>query len=138
MRVRKADIDEFYASSGQTPEKVLHNGFARSPEVMAGRVNGDLVCIFGVSPLGLYSGKWAPWLVASPSMYRHRKQFIQHSRPVLDAMLKRYNPLQNWVDARNKAAIRWLDWLGFTIHPAKPFGYLGLPFHKFTMERHDV
>lgn len=138
LEVRPEDVQEFYASSGQTPEQVLHNGFARSPEVMAGRVDGALVCIFGVCPLGLFSGKWAPWLVASPAMYEHKREFIQYCKPVLDAMLARYNPLQNWVDARNTAAIRWLRWLGFTIHDPEPFGYQGLPFHKFTMEKNNV
>ena len=39
----------------------------------------------------------------------------------------------NYVDARHTDAIRWLKWLGFTLHPATPYGPFDLPFHKFTM-----
>ena len=37
-----------------------------------------------------------------------------------------------------RLSIRWLAWLGFAIDPPQPYGFLGLPFHRFHMERADV
>jgi hypothetical protein len=31
--------------------------------------------------------------------------------------------------------VRWLRRIGFTLHPAEPLGPLGVPFHRFEMER---
>lgn len=133
--VRDADRREFLAASGEDPEQVIERGLRDSLEVMAGRVDGELVCIFGIASRGILATVWVPWLVATDSMYRHRREFVGHCRPVLDAMLDRYPKLENFVDARNTAAIRWLRWLGFTIHDAEAYGVSRLPFHRFTLER---
>jgi hypothetical protein len=37
-------------------------------------------------------------------------------------MHEHYLHLMNWVDARNLESIKWLDWCGFDIEEAKPYG----------------
>jgi len=32
------------------------------------------------------------------------------------------------------ASIAWLRWLGFEVKDAEPYGWLGMPFHRFQME----
>lgn len=42
--------------------------------------------------------------------------------------------LWNHVDARYLVSLRWLERLGFSVHPARPRGPLELPFHLVTLE----
>ena len=48
-----------------------------------------------------------------------------------------YTWLVNWVDDRNTCAIRWLKWMGFTIHEPEPYGVANLPFRRFDMKMRD-
>ncbi|MNC81827.1 hypothetical protein D3C75_1350850 [compost metagenome] len=55
-------------------------------------------------------------------------------------MLERHPTLTNYVDARNLAAIRWLQWLGFRMDSPVPYGPHRLTFRQFhlTRDRHHV
>jgi hypothetical protein len=52
---------------------------------------------------------------------------------MLARMRAAYPQLENHVDARNRRALRWLGWLGFTIEAPAPWGVEGRPFHRFWM-----
>ena len=133
--VRQADIDEFMAASGQTPAQVLRLGLATATQAWAGLADGEVACVFGVSPTSLVCGSGAPWLAGSALIDKHARAFIRLNREFLPEMLAGYRHLENYVDARNTQAIRWLRWLGFTIHDAVPYGVARLPFHRFDMWR---
>lgn len=136
-RVRQADIDEFAAMSGKTPAQVLAVGLRSSALCYAGLVDDQVVTIFGVAPRSIITGSGVPWLVSSDLVEQYQTTFLRRGRPLLHAFLEQYPVLENYVDARNTAAICWLRWMGFTIHEAAPIGRAGLPFHRFDMRRGD-
>ena len=127
---RQADIDEVYAACGLTANDALLSSINLDGEHFAGFVDDELVCIFGVG--GLY-GVGIPYMIGTDNLMRHRKSFLVYSRGFIDKMKRRYSYMTNFVDARNVASIAWLKWLGFSIDYAVPFGFLGLPFHRFHM-----
>jgi hypothetical protein len=59
---------------------------------------------------------------------------LEHSRETIHLLRRVYGPLENWVDARNRLAIRWLRWCGFEIEAPAPYGPHELPFCRFSMK----
>ncbi|MCM7687617.1 hypothetical protein M8S61_08175 [Enterobacter asburiae] len=133
--VRQADVDEFLATNGWIPRRVLETGLRTSTFCCAGLVNGEVVTIFGVAPASMIGGSGIPWLVGTDALEKYQRTFLRRCGKVVNAMLTVYPYLENYIDARNHVARAWLNWLGFTIEEPKPYGIQRLPFHRFHMER---
>lgn len=136
--VRQADVDEFLAASGHSVREVLEDGLRVSRLAWTGRINDEVVCMFGVAGYSLLSNKGAPWLVGSDKLSGSSKAFLRRCRKYAMQMLRAYPELENYVDARNETAIRWLHWLGFQFDEPEPYGVSGLPFHRFSMRAQHV
>ncbi len=109
-------------------------GVEQSDLAWSARCNGELLAVYGASRHSLTSTTGAPWLLGTPALDRHRKDLVRIVPPYLEVMLGHFRRLENWVHAGNHRSIRWLKRLGFTIHPAAPYGALGAMFHRFEME----
>lgn len=131
-RARKADVDELLAAAGKTPAQAMEDGLRISLEAWVGTADGEPFCMFGLASPALLAGSGVPWMVGTVDLDRHAKVFLRHCRPVVAHWAESFD-LWNYVDARNTRAVRWLRWLGFTIHPSEPHGLQGLPFHRFDM-----
>ena len=133
--LRKADLDELAAAAGVAPGTALREGIRSSLEAWVGLADGVPFCLFGLAPASLLGGSAIPWLLGTDGMDRHAAGFLRRCRPVVDRWAGMFPDLWNHVDARNLKAIRWLRWLGFTIHPAAPYGVQQLPIHRFDLMR---
>lgn len=131
--IRQADIDELWSANRVTPEDALTIGIKVSTEAWSGLVDGKPVCIFGVAPSSMLGGTGVPWMVGTSEVDKHAKAFLRRNKPYVKQMLTLYNYLVNHVDSRNTRAVSWLRWLGFTICDATPYGFEGVPFHRFEM-----
>lgn len=127
--LRKADLEEIAHGSGFPPEVALRFSLACSDYAYTVWLGKKIIFIFGVCEGGV------PWMMASDLLLQVKREFIKECRRFVDAMLQRYGSLENWVWAGNKVHIYWLEWLGFTIEPAQPFGIDGEPFHRFYLKR---
>lgn len=72
--------------------------------------------------------------VGSHDLAAHARHFLRACAPVVREMGTDYLTLRNHVDIRNHLAIRWLQWLGFTLDDPIPFGPFGFKFHPFNMQ----
>lgn len=143
--IRESDAREVMASAGQTPEEAITLSMALSVDSWVLRENGTPVCVFGVAPIVGKPGVGSPWMLAShrfaaskaPPHIRRRitRVILAQSKKYIQKMLDRFYLLENYVDVRNEASIRWLKWCGFKLEPPVPWGHAGLPFHPFYMER---
>ncbi len=135
-RLRKADLVEVEAF-GSTPLQSLTRALAAPGNSYAGLVDGRVVCIFGAVSATLCSDAAVPWLLGSSEMVRHAPTFLRLNRAYMALLRSRYRLLHNFVWAGNTAAIRWLGWLGFTVH--EPLHYPGdpaVPMRYFELTRH--
>ena len=132
------DIDECWAASHSSPKEALVRSLAASPNAMAGLYQGRVVCMYGVAEISLLSTVGIPWLLGTDEIEEHSKYFLRHNRYYMREISKRYSYLVNFVDARNTVAIRWLEWLGFRVLPAQPFGPDDMPFHRFEIGQANV
>lgn len=138
LTIRPEDRAEIWAAAYQKPEQAMIAGIARG-ETFTGLVDGVPVCMFGVVQESLVMSVGVPWLIASREIEQHGVRFLRRCKKGVRELLAKYDNLQNYVDARNLRAIHWLKWLGFKVNETpEPFGYLQVPFHKFTMEAAHV
>lgn len=132
-KMRKQDVEEVQASSGLEPLEALLFSMQFSDEVYA-IIAGDeeVIGLFGVTPtedpiVG------CPWLLASDRLPEVSKEFIPQSLEWVNQINKKYPILRNYVDARNRIAIRWLGYLGFTfINLIEDYGKGRIPFYEFV------
>lgn len=133
--MRQADRDEVQASAGNVAEAVV-DSVLHSAWSLAVIINGELACIFGLAPIdGLLGSRAAPWMLGTPVIDRHPRVLMGHCRPYVAHMAACYPHLLNFVDERNTRSKRWLKAMGFTLHPAQPYGVEQRPFHYFEMRR---
>lgn len=137
-RVREDDRNELWASHFMTPYKAMRTGLRHSDDAFTGRDGEEPVLMFGVHQPCLITPHGVPWMVATDRLDSPDVSiaFLRRCREPLVAFLEKFDILENYVDARNKRAIRWLMFMGFNVNEiAEPYGELKLPFHKFTMRR---
>jgi len=133
--LRKADIDEIFASSHHTPDMSIGMGLDVSPYCKTVFVNHKPMAILGLIPMT--ETEACTWGFCTEEVTKHKKEFYKFSKMQLKEMLKIFPVLFNYVDCRNKTSIRWLKALGAEFETAKPFGFAMIPFQKFYFRRKD-
>ena len=134
-KIREADRREVFASHHITDmEKCLVNSLEMSHEAWAWVIDGVPVAAFGVTAGCYLTRTGTPWLLASDEIYDHIYDFLKTSKIIVEYWSNNWDVLSNYVDARNIISIKWLKFLGFMIHPARPYGLEYLPFHKFDIK----
>lgn len=138
VQLRPRDYDEVEAATGDViGTLLLCQPMSDDPITLRDR-NGELVAVYGVSPVSLMSDTGALWLLGTPRMERNAKAVFRDAQRYIAFVRERYPRIVNYVDARNGPSIRWLRRLGFTIDPPAPYGVAGLPFHRFHMGLENV
>jgi hypothetical protein len=90
--------------------------------------------MWGVNPATLIGPTGIPWLLGSDLVPLHRKVFLRENKRWVAHALDLFPLLRNVVDARYAEAIRWIRWMGFTLHAPRAMGIHGEAFIPFTME----
>lgn len=134
--LRSVDKEESWASARLSPEQAVMESMANSVNPIAAFIDERIMCIYGVAKAENNCG--IPWMLSTEELPKHARAILQTSRNWLEEQKSIYQCLYNFVDARNHAAIRWLGWLGFDIHPATPYGPDNMPFHFFKMDTNNV
>lgn len=129
--MRGCDVDECQAAGMLTPREAVEQSIEMSPDAAAILVDGRCVVLFGVGRWSVLGLRGIPWLLTTEEAPKHAIRLIPLSREFIEDAKKHYTFLENYVDARNTKAIKWMKWLGFKVRPAKPFGPYRLPFHHF-------
>ncbi len=140
LTMRNEDRAEIWASANYGARDALVASISLTDETYTGLVDGRVLCIFGVGKVTIMSNTGYPWLLSSIFVEKHMRPWARGSKIAMAYMTEHsgVDHLINYVDARYTVAVRWLAWLGFTIHEPEPFGIEQLPFHAFTWDRPDV
>jgi hypothetical protein len=132
QRMRAQDVAEIWASHHSTPLEALEHGAGHSSWVKVGVIDGEPVCMFGVSAMSLLYREGLPWMLGTDALNRHARLLVRIAPAVVAYMHALYPTLYNWVDARNRRSVKWLKALGFRLGDPAPYGADGLPFHRFS------
>lgn len=77
------------------------------------------VALFGVN---VHQGAGIPWMLTSTAMAQAERASVARSAMCVVAGMRRdFGHLVNWVHAENRRAVRFIEWLGFTVEP-EPVG----------------
>lgn len=132
--LRPQDQDELDACGQPDHRAAIAASVEASAWCRAVLVDGQLAAILGVAPFGtLLAPAGAPWMLGTDLVPRHRRTLARLAPRYIRRMLRDFPALKNYVHARNTIAVRWLQRIGFRLHPAQPYGPLGEPFHQFEM-----
>lgn len=133
--MRNEDRDEVLAATGRYDMRaLLVEALSFSSQRWVALSSGKPVALFGVGPANSKVG--VPWMLVTHDVFqtpRASRALVAKGRWYIQRMLAEYQHLENYVDARNTRAVRWLEHLGFTVHPAEPYGPYEYPFHRFEM-----
>ncbi len=129
--MQAADVLECERATGQTPLDALETMLKVNTECWTWLVEGEVGAIYGVlhSQLGTMVT-----LLGSDLIRKYPRKFLFITQISAWYFLDKYGSLYNYVDAEYTRSIKWLEWLGFEIAPAKPLGPNGWPFHIATLE----
>jgi hypothetical protein len=136
--MRVADVSEVLAMSGRKPFDALDRSLSSSDVCFTATCDDVPMCMFGVGTVNMLSRVGVPWLLGTDDVEKHYRPFSRGSVFWRDYMTARYDLLINAVDTRNTMSMRWLKWLGFTLHEAMPMGVSKIPFHPFELRSAHV
>ncbi len=136
--MRPADVQECWAANHYTPYEALKHSLNYTNRPLTGLYNGRVMCIWGVGRVSYLSKEGIPWMLTSDLVDVHYREFLRSSARYMIEINKEAIILVNMVDTRNRKSIRWLKWLGFTVHDPVPFGPDKMLFHPFIMENYNV
>lgn len=77
-----------------------------------GRVEGKLVCAWGLVPPSLLADEAYLWLFSTSAVEDHKFLFVRYSQRVIEEMLKIYPKIVGVTAIDAIDSIRWLKWLG--------------------------
>ena len=132
QNMRAEDRAEVEAT-GDDPKSALLHSIERSTEAWTAFADGRVICMFGIAPPTILSDMAVPWLLTAEEMPKHKRIFLSRSRQVVEDWRQQYTLMVNYVDARYAKALRWLEWLGFSMGPDEILGPTGTPFRRVEM-----
>tara|TARA_Y100000034_G_scaffold89640_1_gene107898 strand:+ start:446 stop:907 length:462 start_codon:yes stop_codon:yes gene_type:complete len=134
VTMAQPDVDEAWAAGHKRPHEALEYSRKVSRDTTTGLANGEVACIFGVGSSSILTGLGSPWMLTSPILEAHGKVFLRGCRMWMGDQKQKWLKLDNFVDARNERAVKWLRWMGFDLDEPAPYGPDGMDFHKFYWE----
>lgn len=129
-RLREADRRELIAHTGQHPEGVLRASVAMGG-ALTGEIDGVPAAIIGCPMVNALPRTGRPWMMGTDLIDEHPVPVGIASREKVEEWKGQVDLMVNYVDSRNRKAVKWLSWLGFTIEEARPLGPFEVPFHRF-------
>jgi len=108
------------AMGDKTVKECLARSFGGSTASWSGRVDGELVAMWGVYPL--QGGCGFPWLYSSPRLAAYPRAALVIGHHAIREMLAIHPRLYGTVNSRFGESVRFARHLGFTIggYPADP------------------
>lgn len=132
--LRPSDLAECQAYGDRDIRESIRSSAARSLLCWSAFADGELACIIGCAPISVMSGIGSPWMLGTPVLDRHSRVLVRRTPEYIARMLRAFPHLVNFVHTENTTSVRWLRRLGFTLHPAAPYGARGALFHLFEMK----
>lgn len=127
--LRKVDVLEMWLADHSKPFSALQICAFSSDKSYVVEADGVPVIIFGVDRDGL-SENGRVWMLATDDLEFMQKSFIKRCKKVFFELVEDFDMVYNYVYEKNEIALKWLKWLGFTIHPAITFGVECAMFHR--------
>ena len=136
--MQKEDADAAYVIAHLSPEQAIRHSVSSSIESETWLADGKVMAITGASRGTFLSPYACVWMLGSEDLRKYPIFFIKGSKEWVERMLNKYSHIVNYIYSENTRSIKWLKWLGFTIHPAAPLGVEGRMFHRVEKKERGI
>ena len=130
--MRKEDRRELVGIIGDNIEKEVEYSIEASEQAYVCECAEGILAAFGVVRTNPFKQEGMIWMLATNLTAKHKVYTGKWTRKGVEAFLKDWDYLYNYVDKGNDETIKWLKWIGAKVYPPEPYGIYGLPYHKFT------
>ena len=131
--IRDEDAEEIKALNGSTVSDVMNKIDNLEDNSQVWVVNGNVVCMFGITPLENNERTGVIWLLATSDFHKYTKRFAVRCKKIFKKTMIGYDYVFNYIYSKNLKSIEWLKWLGFNVQDAQKIGIRGATFHRFEM-----
>ena len=130
------DIEgEMKAISPKPVDEFIADAIHRSDDVWSAFDEEGIICIFGIRRPHLLSDRGVPWLITSNLIHKHKRDFLKGAKITLAHWLTQYDVLENWIPMGFPRLLRWLEWAGFTVFDAEPYGVKRQFFYRIEKRK---
>lgn len=126
--IRPKDHQEIMAYSDGNIHDIIEYHIDKSDVSFAATIDDGLLAVVGVVPQSSLRLTGIPWILTTTLLDKHPRFLVKYSKPVLEVWLHKYDKLFNIVDSRYEQALRWVKWMGFTIHEPKLYEGMDVEF----------
>jgi len=127
--------EELLALKDQPVEKTIAEGITKSDDSWSAFDDEGIIAIFGVRRIHLLSDKAVPWLITSNLIHKHKRDFLKAAKLSIAHWLTQYDVLENYIPAGFPFLLRWIEWAGFKVSPAKKYGLTNKVLHRIEKRR---
>lgn len=131
--LRHHDRMELEAVAGSGKDLVSLS-VAGSDRAYAAEADGEVFMLFGVGS-GLISDTASVWALGTDRCNDLPFTMVRLGRKIVHELLDEYAVMENFVDDRYSASIRWLRLLGAHLGEPEPYGRDGKPFRRLLFYR---
>lgn len=132
--MRKSDVIEVDASHGHDPVTASRASVMCSRFAYTGLADGIPFYLFGMRDGTAMNRKGAVWGLGTDELLKHSKSFWPASLNFIAFCRGHVDLLENYVHAKNRLSIHWLEKMGFQFDDPAPYGKRGELFLRFWME----
>lgn len=107
----------------------IARAIARSAVCFTGRVEGEIVAIWGIQADSLLSRSGYLWMTARPNIEPFQFVFAKHAKLFVERESANFDILYGLIDDREAIAKRFVRWLGFQL--SAPLIFNSVPICRF-------
>jgi len=130
--LRERDREELAAAWGK-PEAAMLQCLTSSFYARTAFVGFEPLAMYGLAPMSMLAGHARAWCFGTAAIDRHPFAFARASRLALYALFGHCSLMTNIVEKSDRAAIRWVEWLGGSLMTDREFLYGGKTFQQFVI-----
>lgn len=136
-RMRTEDRIEIVGMIGDNIEQEVEYCIASSEQAYVCECDGVPLAAFGVVRTSPFENIGLIWMLSTEETAKHKIYTGKWTKKGIQAFLKDWDYLYNYVNKGNDETIKWIKWLCAKIYPAEPYGLYGRLYHKFTFGEGD-
>jgi hypothetical protein len=132
--MRERDVAEVRAGWGLPPLEAIRTAMGQSYYARTCFYGLEPLAVYGLAALAVLGGTARVWIFATSAVDAHPLAFARASLKALADLHEQASLITNLIDLSDKAACKWLDWLGGTyVLQPQPRG--GRLFGQFILAR---
>lgn len=118
---------------GISVEDGIRMSFKLSDQIWVALAPEGPVCMWGIKKARTLLGSASAWMLTSNLIVKYARPFLKQAKPYVKNLVEQEGLIETYMDSRHADAVRFYEWLGFTIEGGILVGPTKIPFFKIFM-----